>query len=148
MMMLQTPSFMLHGMGFLCDVSCKEGKWFARIKVITHFDTDNTPCCDKVLLNCSVNHTGLQALVRQLSVRINGPISILVDFDMAYNDIEACFSGMTAEDPNYMLHINGELLAINSLSKVNCPEELGVYLPVPSNDSIKFKIKALCTGQK
>lgn len=147
--MLQVPTFTFHGMGFLSDVSCKEGQWYAQIKVITYFDADQKPCCDNVLLNCSVNRTEVQVLLRQFWSPIDDPQRFLVDFDIACGEVEACFPGITAEDPDLMIHVKGELLAINSLSIVNCcPEELSVYLPVPPNDSIRLKIKALGTEQK
>lgn len=111
-MMFQSPTLMLNGMGFLTDVYCKEGKWYARIKVITRFDAGQ-PCIN-VWLNCSVNQSDLQDLVQQLRVHINDLVSILVDFGMAYSDVDACYSGITRKDPNHMVHISGELKAIHS----------------------------------
>ncbi len=92
--------------GFLTDVYCKEGKWYARIKVVTRFDAGQ-PCVN-VWLNCLVNQTDLQASIQQLRNHINELLFILVDFGMSYCDVEACYSGMTISYLTYMVHISGE----------------------------------------
>ncbi len=99
----------LSGCGYLREVITEKCKVIARIKAITHYGLRNKHGYDEVWINCEVTNIKQQARLYELWNSVRAGADVIVTFKSKYGAFINAHSGLTPEDPNNIVTLQGTL---------------------------------------
>jgi hypothetical protein len=100
----------LSGFGYLQGIRrCHNGKMYIKLNIITGSEGSQS---DEIWVECQVNISMFPAIaiLEHLLARSR---TIILKFDAKYSAFRQSYSGMTENDPDFIVQIHGQLLNIH-----------------------------------
>ena len=108
--MLKNTFLNLSGHGYLHDVRhCQRDEWYATLNVIQPCDDSQS---DDVWLECRFNMNKLPVFAK-LDHYLSKGKSVILQFDAKYSGFQQCYSGISENDPRFIVQLHGELLHVH-----------------------------------
>lgn len=104
--------FTLSGTGYLNNVIHSNGNTIARINVINRFGSSNH-ASDDIWIDCQVKLNNLLPYITELESNLKFGKTVILRFNVKYSSFDFCHSGISKDDPNNILQLQGNLLSID-----------------------------------